>query len=215
MAADLTQALEVLVTNIRNLASDDSYKTIAGVFDEIPRLEGLVESKDIELGNLRNEITELKSRHEKRIQEDLELYRTQRNKLEEEKTTLTGTISTLEAIIQQKDAASAEHTRTQDALQKQLDQITALLGAEKDTVTAANEDITKLQQSIKEKDLGIDNLKDRLHNEETQNSEAKGMVQDLRDEIASLKGDLLSSTTRLNKIESFTTRLQEGHETVW
>jgi hypothetical protein len=32
------------------------------------------------------------------------------------KATLTGTISTLEATIEQKDAALAEHTRTQDAL---------------------------------------------------------------------------------------------------
>src|SRR5690242_3158696 len=97
MAADITHAFETLLANIRILALDDSYKTIAGMFDEAPRLKDLIESKDIELSNLRNEITGLKSRHENRLQKDLELYRTQRNKLEEEKAALAGTISTLEA----------------------------------------------------------------------------------------------------------------------
>ncbi|KAH9213907.1 hypothetical protein DL95DRAFT_409857 [Leptodontidium sp. 2 PMI_412] len=215
MAADLTQAFEVLITNIRSLASDDNYKAIAGVFDEIPRLQGRIQSKDIELGNLSNKITELKSRHKNRLQEDLELYRTQHNKLEGDKAKLTEKISTLEATIQERDAALAEHTRTKDALQGQLDQITALLGAEKDKVTAANEGITELQQSLKDRGLEIDNLKDSLHNEETQNSEAKGMVQALRDEIASLKGNLQSSTTRLDEMESFAPKLQEVDETVW
>ncbi|CZR56357.1 uncharacterized protein PAC_06245 [Phialocephala subalpina] len=199
MAADLTQAFEALITNIRNLASDDSYKAIEGVFDKVPRLEGLIESKDIELGNLRNEIIELKSRQEDRIQEDLERYRKQRNNLEEEKAALAGIISTLEATIKQKDVASTEHTRTQTALQGQLDEVTKFLGAEKDKVAAANEDITKLH----------------LQNENTQNAEAKTTIQDLREKIASLEGDLQSSTTRLDEIESFTTKLQEGHETVW
>lgn len=215
MAADLTQAFEFLITNIRSLASDDNYKAIADVFDEIPRLQGRIQSKDIELGNLSNKITELKSRHKNRLQEDLELYRTQHNKLEGDKAKLTEKISTLEATIQERDAALAEHTRTQDALQGQLDRITALLGAEKDKVTAANEGITELQQSLKDRGLEIDNLKDSLHKEETQNSEAKSMVQALRDEIASLKGNLQSSTTRLNEIESFAPTLQEGDEAVW
>lgn len=215
MAADLTQAFEALITNIRNLASDDSYKAIAGVFDNVPRLEGLVESKDIELGNLRNEIIELKSRQEDRIQEDLERYRMQRNNLEEEKAALAGIISTLEATIKQKDVASTEHTRTQTALQGQLDEVTKFLGAEKDKVAATNKDITKLQQSMKGKDLKIYNLKNSLQNENAQNAKAKTIIQDLGEKIASLEGDLQSSTTKLDEIESFTTKLQEGHETVW
>ncbi|CZR66098.1 uncharacterized protein PAC_15999 [Phialocephala subalpina] len=216
MAADPTQALEALVTNIRNLVLDDSYKTIAGVFDEIPRLNGLIESKDIELSNLVNEITELKSRHKDRLQEDLELYRTQQNKLEEEKVSLTGTISTLEATIQEKDDASAVHIRTQDALQEQLDQVTKLLDAEKEKVATANADTTNLLQSIKGKDLEIDNLKDSLQKEKTQNSKDKSIVENLSDKIASLQTDLQSSTTRLDEIESFTTKLEEEvDDTVW
>ena len=215
MAADLTQAVGTLLTNIRNLASDDSYKIITGVFNDIPKLKGLIESKDTELGNLKTEITELESRYESRLQENLELYRTQQNKLEEEKVKFAGTISALETTIQQKDAALSEHARTRNVLRGQLDQVTKLLGAEKDKVAAVNADITKLEQSIKGKDAGIDNLKDSLRNEKAQNSKAKSMIQDLRKEMASLKGDLQLSTTRLDEIEGFTTKLQEVDETVW
>jgi len=213
--ADLTHAFETLLTNIRNLALDDSYKTIAGVFDEIPRLNALIESKDTELSTLKHEITELKGRHEHRLQEDLELYRTQRNKLEEEKLTLAGTISTLEATITKNDAASAEHTRTQNVLQGQLDHATALLGTERGKIAALNMEITELQHNIKGKDVGIDKLKECLKNEKTQNSKSSSMVQDLKKEIASLQENLHSCTTKLDEIDSFTTNLEELDDTVW
>ncbi|TVY40184.1 hypothetical protein LOCC1_G005539 [Lachnellula occidentalis] len=215
MAVDLTHAFEMLLTNIRNLTSDDSFKTIVGVFDETPRLKGLIESKDNELRDLKGEISELKTRHENRLQENLELYRTQQNKLEEEKAALARTISTAEATIQAKDAASAEHTRTQDSIQAELSQVAKLLDAEKKKLAAANTDITKLQQSIKGRDIGLDKLKECLKAEKALNSKTKSVEKVLKTEITTLQGNLQLSATKLDEIEGFTTELKEVDEAVW
>ncbi|KAH8592633.1 hypothetical protein B0O99DRAFT_597074 [Bisporella sp. PMI_857] len=212
--ADLMRAFQGLVTNIGDLTSNDNYKTIAGVFGEIPRLKEVIELKDSELVGLRREITELRSKYENRLQDNLEMYRKQQNNLEKENATSTTTILNLESVIKEKNVASEEHTRAQNVLQEKLEQVTKLLDAEKKKVAGATADVSKLQQIIKGKDLGIDKLKESLRNEKVQKVEANNQTQELEKKITSLERDLQSSATRLDEIESFTTKLREVDEAV-
>jgi chromosome segregation ATPase len=170
--------VEALVTNVRSLASEDGYKAIAGVFDEIPKLNIQIKSQDAELDRLRVKIKSLETTHENRVQEDLEIYCTQRNKLEEEKAQLSRDISTLTTKIQERDVAAIENQRIQDALRGQLDLAKKSLDKEKKKVVAANAATTKLQESLKGKDTGIDKLKGSLHNEKVQVSKVKSQLQD-------------------------------------
>jgi chromosome segregation ATPase len=215
MSADTLQVVEAFVTTVRNLTSDDNYKAIASVFDEVPLLKERNKSKDTELDRLREEIDGLKTMHENRRQEELELYRTQYNKLEKEKTKLSGEISTLTGTIQQKDDAVAELNRTHDRLRGQLDQVKKSLNDEQKKVTAANTEITELQQSLKVKDAEIDKLKESLRNEKTQVSNTETQLHVLQKENTSLQQNLQSRMTRLSEVEGFATKLREVDEAIW
>jgi chromosome segregation ATPase len=215
MSADPLQIVEALVTTVRNLTSDDNYKAVASVFDEIPLLKGQVKSKDTELDRLRREINDLKTAHGNRLGEELALYCTQRSKLEEEKTKLSGEISTLNRNIQQSDATIAELNRTQDGLRGQLGQVKKSLDKEKERVVTANTSITELQQGLKAKDTEIDELKESLRNEKAQVSKTESQLHDLQEENTSLRQDLLSRTTRLSEVEGFATKLDEIDEATW
>jgi len=215
MSADPLHIVEALVTTVRNLTLDDNYKAVASVFDEIPLLKGQVKSKDTELDRLRREITDLKTAHSNRLGDELALYCTQHSKLEEEKTKLSGEISTLNGKIQQSGATIAELNRTQEVLREQLGQVEKSLDKEKETVSTANTEITELQQSLKAKDAEIDKLKESLHNEKAQASKTKSQLHDLQKENTSLQQDLRSQTTRLNEVEGFAMKLGDQDEAIW
>ena len=215
MAPELTKSLESLFTSIRNLSSDDNYKIVACVFDELPILKEEVKLKDQKVAKLSNEITGLRNQHENRLQENLELYRRQYNELEKANATLIGRITSLEGTVKERDVASGEHTRTQNALQAKLEQISKQLNAEKEKVVVANAEISKLQATIRGKDVGLENLKDSVRSEKNRNATTNAQVQGLKDQIKSLEGTLHSSATRLKEIEGFTTKLQDIDEAVW
>lgn len=71
MPTSSMQDLEALVTNVRKLASDDSYKAVANAFDKIPHLQSKIKSKDAKLDHLTAEIESLKTTHANRVQENL------------------------------------------------------------------------------------------------------------------------------------------------
>ena len=215
MTAELIKAFETVVTQIGNLTSDPSFKTVAGVFDQIPQLKEQIASKDVKLLDFEKEITGLKSQHETQLKENLELYRKAQNSLESENKTLVGKISTLETSIKQRDAALSDHTRTQSDLQGKLEKATKQLSAEKDKLLTANGDMTKLLQNLKGKDVGIERLKENVRNERMESDKVKNLVQDLRKRITSLEEHLASKASRLDEIDGFTTKLQEVDETVW
>ena len=215
MTASPTQAVEALVTNVRDLASDDGFKAIACVFDEIPPLKAQIKSKDAELDCLRAKITILETAHKNRVQEDLEIYCTQRSKLKEEKIQFSKEISTLKADIQQRDIAATEDHRTQDTLREQLDLAKKALDEEKKKVETENAAIKKLCESLKGRDTEIDKLKESLNNEKAQVSKAKSQLQEIMKEKTSLQQELKSCSTRLSEIEGFTTKLHEEDEAAW
>lgn len=215
MPAASIQLLEALVTNVRNLASDDSYKEVANVLDEIPQLKTQIKSKDAELDHLRADVNSLKTTHANSIQENLDLYCTQRGKLKGRNDQLLGEISTLTATIKQRDAAAAEYHRTQDELQGELDLAKKSLDEERKKLVAANTEITKLQLDLKGKDTGIDKLKEGLHNEKAQASIVKSQLQNLLKEKTSLQQELQSTTIKLSEIEGFAAKLHEEDEAVW
>ncbi len=215
MTASPMQVVEALVTNVRNLASDDGYKAIASVFDEIPPLKAQIKSQDAEVDRLRVKIKSLETTHENRVQENLEIYCKQRSKLEDEKAQFSRDISTLTAKIQQRDVATIENNRSLDALRGQLDLAKKSLDEEKKKVVAANAATTKLEESLRGKDAEIDKLKEGLRNEKAQVSNVKSQFQDLLREKTSLQRELQSCTTRLSEIEGFITKLHEEDEAVW
>jgi chromosome segregation ATPase len=210
-----SQVVEAFVTAVRNLTSDDSYKAVEGVFEEIPRLKGQIESKDTELGHVRKEAGGIKTKYETRLQDELELYRTRHNKLEEEKDKLAANISTHTATIQQRDKTVAELNRVQDELKRQLGLLKKSLGEEAKKVTNANAEITELQQSLKAKDAEVDKLKDSLRNEKSKVSDTEHQLRDLGGKNIFLQQDLRAKTTKLKELEGFTTELHEGDDGIW
>ena len=209
------QAVEALVTTVRNLASDDSYKAIANMFDEIPRLRSQIESKSKEADAFEGEITRLKKRHESRLQEDVELYRTQQNKLEAEKTELSGKISTLTATIKQKDKAIVELKDAKNNVCGHLDQARKSLDEEMKKLTAVNTEITKLQQTLKVREVEIDKQKESLRDEKIQVSTVMRQLEDVQNANATLREELQWTTARLNEIEGFATNLHKEDEQIW
>jgi chromosome segregation ATPase len=215
MAADPAQVVEDFFTAFRTFTLDDGYKAVATKFDEVPLLKGQIKSKDIELDRLRDEINGLKSGHESRRQEDLDLYCTHRNKLEAEKASLSEKISSLSVTIQQNGETIAELNRTQDGLRGQLDQAQKALDGEKGKVAAANTKITDLQQSLKEKDTEIDKLRESLRSEKARISSTDTQLLNLQKEKTSLQQNLQLKTGRLSEIEGFATKLHDLDEEIW
>jgi chromosome segregation ATPase len=215
MTASSLQAVEALVTNVRNLASNDGYKAIASVVNEIPQLNAQIKSKDTELNRLRGNIKSAETTYESRVQEHLEIYCKQRNKLQEEKAQSSKDILTLRAIVEQRDVAAIENQRIQDTLREQLDLAKKSLDEEKKKVVAANAAITKLQEILQEKDTGIDKLKETLHNEKVQVAQVKSQLQNHLREKSAVQQEWQSCMTKLGEIERFTTKLHEEDEQVW
>ena len=215
MSAGSTQILQGFVTNVRKLASDDSYKAIADIVDEIPQLKTHIKSKDSELDNLKAEINSLKATHANRIQENLDTYCTQHRKLEGEKDQLSREISTLTANLKQRDIAAAERRQVQDDLKGQLDLANKSLEKEKRNSVAASTETTKLRQDLKGKDIEIEKLKERLRNERAQVSKVMSQLQNLSDEKTSLQQELQSSMVSLSEIDGFRTKLHEEEEALW
>lgn len=204
MSADPFQIVAALVTAVQNLTSDDNYKKIAGIFDEIPLLKEQIASKDTELDSLRNDITR-----------NLEVYRTQYNKLEDDNIKLSEKISTLEAEIKEKTVTTAKHDEAQNELRRQLDEVKDLLAKEKENVTKANEEITNLQQNLKSKDTDMDGLKESLNDSKTQGSDSVGQLKQLQKEYSSVQKTLESKTTRLNEFEGFLKNLGQVDDQIW
>jgi chromosome segregation ATPase len=125
-----------------------SYKAIANILDEIPQLKTQIKSKDAELDHLKTEINSLKTTHANRVQENFDIYCTQRGKLGGEKDQLSREISTLIANIEQIDVAAAEHHRLQNKLRGQLDLANKSFKEEKRKLVAANAEITKLHEDL-------------------------------------------------------------------
>lgn len=144
-----------------------------------------------------------------------DLYCTQRGKLEGEKDLLSREISTLAANIEQRDIAAAEYHQTQDELRGQLDLAKKLLGQEKSKLVAANENITKLQQNLKGKDVEINKLKESWGNEKAEISQVKTQLQHVLNDKIFLQQELQSTKTKLGEIEGFMTKLHGDDEEVW
>lgn len=215
MPASSVQNLEALVINVRKLASDDSYKAIANILDEIPQLKAQIQSKDAELDHLKAEINSLKTTHANRVQENLDIYCTQRGKLEGEKDHLSREISTLTANIEQRDVAAAEHHQLQKELRGQLDLANKSVKEEKKKLVAANADIKKLREDLKGKDTGIEKLKESLHNQMGQVTKVKSQLENLLKQKTSLQQELQLSTAKLSEIEGFTTNLHDEEDAMW
>lgn len=101
MAANPSQVVEVFIAVVRSLASDDNYKTIAGLFDEIPRLKEQIKCEGVELSHVNRDALASSPSMRGRIEQELELYRTQRNRQEEEKAKLPGDTFILTATIKE------------------------------------------------------------------------------------------------------------------
>lgn len=207
-------AMETLITTVRTLASEKSYKEIASIFDEIPSLKEQIASKDSELENLRTEIAKLKATHENVLDTNLELYRTKHNKLDEEKVALSKDTSSLKATIRQRDDTLAELGRTQKGLQWQLDQAKESFGDAKKRVEAANKEVITLEQNLKTKDTEINELKERLGKQENQALKTESQLKEVEKENASLKQKLQTNTARVAELEGFATKLHEEDEEV-
>ncbi|TVY36883.1 hypothetical protein LSUB1_G006895 [Lachnellula subtilissima] len=215
MSTDPIQVIEALVTSVRTLASDESYKSLASVLDEVPKLKAQIISKDTELDRLRTNVATEKAAYESRTCENLETYCKQRDVSEKDKAQLDQKISILTADMKQRDVAIVEFRRTQDELQRQLDLAKKSLEDEKKKMVASNTAITKLQQSLKGKDTGIDKLKESLQNERSQVLKVKSQLQDLVKQKSSFQKELKSCTTRIGELEGFTVKLHTGDEAVW
>ncbi|RDL40630.1 uncharacterized protein BP5553_00609 [Venustampulla echinocandica] len=191
-----TGPLQTLVTSVRQLASDDSYKAIESIFNEIPALKEQLESKDTELKKLNQEITST-----------VEVFCAQRNTFEVIKTKLKTENSAHVDSIKEKDAAATQHHQAQDELRKRLDRVKKSLDEEKTKVVNANNEITELQKNLNGRGIYLDKLKKKVSDEEAKVSKVKGELKDIQEEKKSLEEELKSCSKKLGDIEGFTTKL--------
>ncbi|KAL3417330.1 MEI5 protein [Phlyctema vagabunda] len=215
MATNPKLTLRDLVIELRNLVRSDKFQTVASEFDEIPKLNSVIESKDAELGDLKNEFNKLKEVHENRMQEDLKLYGAQRSNFENEKSAMTKEVSALKERIQQRDDVVAKHVQAQIALQGQLDTTRKSLSKKQEMIELANAEITKLNQDINGKNTGLSNLSELNRNEKMKSSKIQTEKQSIEKERDLLKREAISNRVRLDEIAEFTDKLQDIDETVW
>lgn len=209
------QVVEALMTNIRTLASDDSYKSLASLFDEIPQLKAQLKSKDVEISNFKAQIQALNSTHEAHLRQDLATYFAERQAFEEQKTKLDNKISNFVEENKKRDANAAEHHLTLEKLKEQLQLNKKKLQEEEGKVKVANAEITKLNQSIKSRDNGLDKMKESLRTERSQAAEAKTHLRNLSDAKASLEKECRSNNERLGEVDRFTVKLIDEDEAMW
>ncbi|KAH8799797.1 hypothetical protein F5884DRAFT_758274 [Xylogone sp. PMI_703] len=156
---------EAFITAVRGFSSDNSYKLIESLVEESLVLKMRLGAKTKEADDLKNEMTSLK-RYEDRLQENLELYRKQRNELSRENDQLEKEIHTLNTIIQEKDATMTELSRILDGVPTQLTQFVEWLDEEKEKLRVANTGIEALQQIVTDKDKQIESLEQELRNQQ-------------------------------------------------
>lgn len=204
MAADQLQAAQSLIISIRNLATDDSYKAIAGIVDEISLLKKQLGSKDQEANDLRAKIGNLEKSHLTRLQDELELFRTQHNKLEVEKTDLSKTIGVHETTIDERDGTITKLKQALASSHAQFERAKKSLEDEKTKLSTSGKEITRLQKSWKSKETEVESLKESL-----------SKLQDIEKKNNYLTEKLQENTTKLREFEGFGVNLHVEEEVVW
>ncbi|KAF8857474.1 hypothetical protein BDZ45DRAFT_803256 [Acephala macrosclerotiorum] len=122
---------------------------------------------------VKEEIASLETRHTDSLKDALKLYETQNKKWNQD----------------------------QENLQGQLDRAKKSLEDEEEKATAANAEIKRLQQSLKEKDESLNNLTTKVSNTDNE-------LKDLQAKNASLQ----QKTTKLSELEGFAKKLHEDEK---
>jgi chromosome segregation ATPase len=157
----------------------------------------------------------LEKKHQNRLQDDLELFRKQQNKLEVEKTKLSENVAVHIATIQEEDDATTKLKQALGKLQAQLDTARNSLDEEKKKAVHSNTATTQLEQSLKAKDTEVDKLKESLSNRKTKVSKFRSQVQDIQKENTSPKEKLQAKTERLGEFGGFGVNLHKEDEEIW
>jgi chromosome segregation ATPase len=207
-----SQAVEAFITSVRAIASEDNYKDITTIFNEIPTLKEQIATTETQLEDLQTEITKLKTTHEDTLESNLELYRTTHNKLIDEKTALSQTAAALEAIIESKDATLAQLNSTKEELQAQLEQAKSSLNDEQQKVIAADSEIVALQQSLDAKNTEIHELKEKLSKQEDHVARTECILEGIQKDNASLEQKFRTSVARVAELEGFSVELNDDDE---
>ncbi|RFU35489.1 hypothetical protein B7463_g853, partial [Scytalidium lignicola] len=157
---------EAFLKAAHTFTSDNGYKLIESLVEESMLLKMQLGSKTKETDDLRAEIISLKTRYEDRLQENLEIYRRQRNRLARENVALEKDIITLNTVIYEKDATTTKLNQILDGISTQLDHFGQWLDQEKEKLRITNMSMETLQQLLTDKDMGIESLEQELRNEE-------------------------------------------------
>ncbi|KAL2803113.1 hypothetical protein BJX63DRAFT_425568 [Aspergillus granulosus] len=198
--APSTQVLADLLDLLRSISSSSSYQVAEEILNEAASLRSLLQSKEKELEQIRNEMSKQVTAKQIAINEMFEANEIQKSKQKE----ATSEIESLKKLVQEgKDAISRKEREISDSEGRYKKLQSAHSQLQSDLKTAQH-DIDGLQRMIKEKDVLIDKMK--LSHSEIQKrlNAVEQRAQDVEKEKSVLSKSLQATKVRLDKIEGYT-----------
>ena len=196
-------------TIVKTFSSDDIYKKVARLVEEIPQLRSQVEDREKQLKRFEDQFETLKTTHKTAQQESLAVYSDARDELERQKAAVMDRVSSLETDVNQRGSTIADLDGKNNELQLQTRQLKETSDEQKATLKKAKKKVTDLQSEMKEKDDKIQSLNQVLKQEKDRVSQLRNETDQLKEDKASLTKKLETNDTRLREVEGFAEPLRE------
>ncbi|KAH8427640.1 uncharacterized protein LDX57_005351 [Aspergillus melleus] len=193
---------------LKLLTSTAGFDTILAVHDENTKLRSQLESKDLELAKVKEEMNEQKKKKETALSEMFEINEKEKGG---HKATKEQVLS-LQKVIVDKDKCILERDKATNELEKQVKKLHLENAEEKEKLANAEQNINTLQQRIQDKESTINKMKSAGSELKEKLNASKKRVKELEDETASLKGSLATTQAQLTKLESFAVGYNETNE---
>lgn len=206
---DTMHLIENFFKIVNAFSSDNIYKNVVRLMEEIPHLRSQVADREKKSKQLEDEIENLKSKHKTVQQESLAVYNDARDTLERELTAERNKVSSLETDVNRRDSTIEDLNQKIDELKKQKQHLEETVDGYKATLKKAKKKVTDLQSEVKENEDKKQESERNLNQERDQVLQLKDEMSQLKEENIFLTQKLESKDTRLTELEGFAEPLRE------
>lgn len=192
---DTFEQARILQKTIQSFASNDGFRFLSHLTDQIPELKKNIQERDKRIEELLAQLENEKKSHIADDQKQLKTYTNAYETWKDEKLALNKNIQKLEATIQAKEAA--------------LETLTAQLGGVKTRCSDLAKDLDVTTEELKQRKEEVKSLAGELRNARADIASHSDNFKKSQSQVASLQNSLKVKTDDLGKLKEEATRTKD------
>lgn len=202
------ETLKTLVTVVKALTNDSSFKFASAVLEENAKLRKQIESQQADLARLTNRAKDLETVKATAYQEMFDMNEKERLKYAD----ACKEIDSLKAKIRENEQTIADQKKRIDDVNREIQEVKQVYDKEKQKVVSANHDIDELQNTLKSKESQIDELKTAGSKLKQAHTSLKSKYKELDSEKSQVEEKMRQNSSRLIELEGYAVELNEAPE---